>query len=67
MKAGPTPDGPWSGNSLVIASGTLPDPIPFAENETQVPLDITQLSSVVQTQVCDLHRDTNLHNKIHFF
>ena len=47
MRVGPTPDGPWT----EIASGTLPDPIPLAQNETQIPLDITQLSTEVETQV----------------
>ena len=47
VKVGPTPDGPWN----EIASGTLPDPIPLAQNETQIPLDITQLSAEVETQV----------------
>ena len=49
MEVAKTPDGTWT----TIADGTLPDPIPLAENETQIPLDISELSPEVQTQVRD--------------
>ena len=51
MEVAKTPDGTWT----TIADGTLPDPIPLAENETQIPLDVSLLSPEVQTQVRDRH------------
>ena len=47
MAVGLSPDGPWTR----IAEGRFPDPIPLAENETQIPLEITQLSPEIETRV----------------
>ena len=47
VAVGPSPDGPWTR----IAEGRFPDPIPLAENETQIPLEITQLSPEIETRV----------------